>query len=166
MAARRETNRDGYDLPDGDIDIAEHSKYALKRYSTRFAYINNRLNTFNNCPPSVNMWPKHLAEAGYILVKGNIIQCYECASILEVGSMQGIMDPFEIHHLKSPSCKFIRIQKLKKENEDLRNSFKCFQCRKRHLSYVLVPCSHVACDTCYVTTVCLCSALVEKRHTV
>ncbi|VDI48393.1 Hypothetical predicted protein [Mytilus galloprovincialis] len=166
IADRMETNRNGYDLTDGDIDIAENSKCALQRHSKRFSYINYRLNTFHNWKPSVNMWPKHLAEAGYILVNGNIIQCYECASILEVGSMHGINDPLEIHHRNSPSCKFIRIQKLKKENEDLRNSFKCFQCRQRHLSYVLIPCSHVACDKCYVTNVCLCRTLVEHRHAV
>jgi len=136
-----------------------------------------RTATFLFYPPS-KVPTASLAAAGfYFTGDGDICRCYMCK--IELKQLKFGDNPAEIHRLVSPHCPLppqahtkkldssatqyvitercrkpkiresIDKEKIRKENEKLRNSITCRMCRESSIQTAVLPCHHfTTCDLC------------------
>ena len=56
------------------------------------------------------------------------------------------------------------IDKLKKENTELKQKKMCVICRINDFEYVIQHCGHLTCDVCSELDICICNAHVPSKH--
>jgi hypothetical protein len=56
------------------------------------------------------------------------------------------------------------VDKLKKENTELKQKMMCVICKIKDFDYVIKPCCNLTCDVCPELDICICNSHVTSKH--